>query len=462
MSRFVLIAAAVAAIGGSLFGYDTGVISAAILFIRPAFGLSTTQVELVVSAVLIGATIGAITSARLTDTLGRRVILLLAAASFSVGAIGSALSPNVVLLVSSRLVIGLAIGVASYAVPLYISELAPPSARGWLVSLNQLAITVGILVSYAVAYAFSADGAWRWMLGLALVPAVALAIGVALLPDTPRWLVRDGKVDDARRVLRRLRPPNDVEPELANIESSLHKQAGGWVQLLAPSVRMALIVGIGLAIFQQVTGINTVIYYAPTIVQLAGIPSASGAILATAGIGVVDVLMTLVAMLLLDRLGRRPLLLGGMVVMGVALGILGLAFRLIGVLDNVAAVSLVSLMVYVGAFAIGLGPIFWLLLSEIYPLQARGLAMGVATTANWAANLLVSLTFLSLTGALGVSTTFWLYGLLTVVALIFVYRLVPETKGRTLEEIQDFWHKHDVVPAQSGRTAPRHAAYAKC
>jgi MFS family permease len=216
---------------------------------------------------------------------------------------------------------------------------------------------------------------------------------------------------------------------------------------LGRSVRTALIVGIGLAIFQQVTGINTVIYYAPTIVQLAGIPSASGAILATAGIGVANVLMTLPAMLLLDRVGRRPLLLGGMLIMAVALALLGLAFKLSGVIDNLAAVSLVSLMVYVGAFAIGLGPIFWLLIAEIYPLRVRGLAMGVATTANWGSNLVVSLTFLSLTEALGPSVTFWMYGLLAVVAVIIAYKLIPETKGRTLEEIEDFWHEHAKAPA---------------
>jgi MFS family permease len=204
-------------------------------------------------------------------------------------------------------------------------------------------------------------------------------------------------------------------------------------------MRIALLVGIGLAIFQQVTGINTVIYYAPTIIQIAGMPSASGAILATVGIGVVNVLMTIVAMLLLDRVGRRPLLLGGMTVMTLALAALGLAFRLAGQTANLGAVSVVWLMVYVGAFAISLGPIFWLLIAEIYPLRVRGLAMGVATTANWASNLLVALTFLTLTETFGPSLTFWLYGLLTVVALIFAYRLVPETKGKTLEAIEAFW-----------------------
>jgi MFS transporter, SP family, galactose:H+ symporter len=454
MSRFVVLSAAVAAIGGSLFGYDTGVISGAILFIRPAFNLGTTQVELVVSAVLIGATIGAIASARVTDAFGRRAVLVGAAVSFAVGAIGSALSPNVVVLVCARLLVGLAIGVASYAVPLYISELSPPASRGWLVSLNQLAITVGILISYGVDYALAASSAWRWMLGLAVIPAALLFVGVALLPDTPRWLVRSGHVDAARRVLLRLRPPDQVETELAEIESAIHVRTGGWSELLAPTVRIALVVGIGLAIFQQVTGINTVIYYAPTIVQRAGIPSASGALLATSGIGAVNVLMTVVAMILLDRVGRRPLLLGGMVVMAVAVATLGLAFRLTGLMSNLGVVSVLWLMVYVGAFAVSLGPIFWLLIAEIYPLRVRGLAMGVATTANWASNLLVALTFLSLTERFGPSLTFWLYALLTVVALVFAYTLVPETKGRTLEAIEAFWHGPRDRPSHPSPPGP--------
>jgi sugar porter (SP) family MFS transporter len=450
MARFVVLAAAVAALGGSLFGYDTGVISGAILFVRPAFSLSTAQVELVVSAVLIGATIGAIGSARVTDRLGRRVVLLVAAVSFGVGAIGSALAPSVEMLIAARLLVGLAIGVASYAVPLYISELAPPASRGWLVSLNQLAITVGILISYGVDYAFASSDGWRWMLGLAALPALLLFVGAALLPETPRWLVRNGQVDAARRVLLRIRSQAEVEPELADIQSTLRTRPGGWSDLLAPTVRMALVVGISLAIFQQVTGINTVIYYAPTIVQLAGIPSASGALLATSGIGAVNVLMTVAAMVLLDRVGRRPLLLGGLMVMALALAILGFVFTLSGQIGNLGGISVVWLMVYVGAFAISLGPIFWLLIAEIYPLRVRGLAMGVATTANWAANLLVSLTFLTFTDRFGPSLTFWLYAMLTVGALIFAYRLVPETKGRTLEAIEAFWHGAHEQTADAG------------
>ena len=447
-SKFVLLAAAIAAVGGSLFGYDTGVISGAILFIRPDFNLATTEVELVVSAVLIGATVGALSSARLTDALGRRAVLLAAGASFIVGAIASALSPNLATLVIARLLIGLAIGVASYAVPLYISELAPPSARGWLVSLNQLAITIGILLSYAVDYAFSASQAWRWMLGLAVVPAVLLFVGIALMPETPRWLVRSGHSAAARRVLLRLRRPDMADLELSEIEAAAQAHAGNWADLAAPRMRLALVIGVGLAIFQQVTGINTVIYYAPTIIQMAGIPSASGAILATTGIGIVNVLMTVVAMLLVDRVGRRPLLLGGMAVMALALAALGLAFRTAASTGSVGPFAVICLMVYVGAFAISLGPIFWLLISEIYPLRVRGLAAGVATTANWASNLLVSLTFLSLVEMLGTSTTIWLFGLVTVLAIVFAYRVVPETKGRSLEAI-------DVARVDSDRMGTR-------
>jgi SP family galactose:H+ symporter-like MFS transporter len=435
MSRFVVLAAVVAAIGGALFGYDTGVISGAILFIKPAFGLGTSQVELVVSAVLLGATVGAIASARVSDKVGRRAVLLAAATSFAIGAIGSALAPDPIVLVLARLLVGVAIGVASYAVPLYISELSPANARGWLVSLNQLAITLGIVFSYGVDYAFSGVGAWRWMLGIAVVPAVLLFVGVALLPETPRWLVRNGQLLEARRVLLRLRPADAVERELSEIEATARLRSGSWAELLSRPMRVVLVVGIGLAIFQQVTGINTVIYYAPTIMQLAGVPTASGAILATLGIGIVNVLMTVVAMLLLDRVGRRPLLLGGMALMAVALFALGLAFALPGLISSLSSVAVAFLMLYVGAFAISLGPIFWLLISEIYPLRLRGLAAGVATMANWGSNLLVALTFLSLIEGLGTAMTFWLYGSVTLAAIVFAYKLVPETKGHSLEEL---------------------------
>jgi sugar porter (SP) family MFS transporter len=304
------------------------------------------------------------------------------------------------------------------------------------VSLFQLAITIGILVAYLVDYAFAGNGGWRWMLGLAVVPGLILGLGMLYLPESPRWLAKHGQTEKALKILSRIRGTSNVAAEFQEIQSTLSQgsERGHWSELLSPAVRPALVVGIGLAVFQQITGINTVIYYAPTILQSAGISSASGAILATAGIGVVNVVMTLVSMWLIDRMGRRPLLLTGTAGIAITLGILGFAFLRPG--GGLALVAVVTLMAYVASFAISLGPIFWLLISEIYPLKIRGLAEGTAAASNWAANLLVSLTFLTLVQALGPTRTFWLYAFFAVAAWIFAYYLVPETKGRTLEQIE--------------------------
>jgi SP family galactose:H+ symporter-like MFS transporter len=287
------------------------------------------------------------------------------------------------------------------------------------------------------------DGCSAWR----RCPRPSFSSALRSCPTPPRFLLHHGQTEAARRVLVRLRGGDEVEHELAEIESVVRKPTAGWSELLAPGTRMALVVGVGLAIFQQITGINTVLYYTPTIIQLAGVPSASGAILATAGIGAVNVMLTIAAMLLLDRIGRRPLLIGGMVVMAAALAALGLTLRFVGQRDDLGVFSVVWLMLYVGAFAISLGPIFWLMIAEIYPLRLRGLAMGVATTANWASNLVVSSTFLTLTDTFGPSRTFWLYGLLTIASVIFAYKLVPETKGRTLEAIEKFWAPAPGMPS---------------
>src|SRR5215472_2120519 len=438
---FVLVAAVFAALGGLLFGYDTGVISGALIFIKSQFGLSVFHQELVVSVVLVGAAVGALSGGRLADAFGRRFMLLVTAVIFAVGAIVCATAPSLDVLVAGRIVVGSGIGLSTSTVPVYISEVSPAEARGWQVSLFQLAITVGILVAYVVDYTFAASGGWRWMLGLAVVPGAILGLGMLAMPETPRWLAKHSRTDAAHGVLVRIRGTPDVRAELEEINSTLSQgeERGHFSDLLAASVRPALIVGIGLAIFQQITGINTVIYYAPTIIQSAGISSASGAILATAGIGVVNVLMTIVAMWLIDRVGRRPLLLTGIAGMTVSLGVLGFVFRTHQPSTGLGWLAMIILMAYVASFAISLGPIFWLLIAEIYPLKIRGIAEGTAAGTNWAANLLVSLTFLSLLQTLGPNWTFWLYGLLAIGSFIFSYALVPETKGRTLEEIEQTW-----------------------
>ena len=444
-TKFVYIAALFAALGGLLFGYDTGVISGALIFIKREFGLTTAAEEVVVSGVLLGATIGAIFGGKAADLFGRRRVLLVTAAIFGFGALASAVAPSPAILIVSRVVLGLAIGLASTNVPVYLSEVAPPHARGWVVSLFQLAVTVGIVVAYLTDYAFAGIEGWRWMLGLAVVPALVFGMGMFFLPETPRWLIRGGYHEVAHRVLVRIRDRAEVHIELEEIKASLAQQAesGHWADLLRRQVRPALVVGLGLAAFQQITGINTVIYYAPRILQTAGFNSASGAILATVGVGVVNVGMTIIAMFLVDRAGRRPLLLIGIAGMIITLGVLGLSFQYPS--GQLAWIAVLCLMGYVASFAISLGPIFWLLIAEIYPLKIRGLAEGTAATFNWASNLIVSLTFLTLVEKLGSSSTFLLYALASVASWLFAYYFVPETKGRTLEQIEAFWRARHRV-----------------
>jgi SP family galactose:H+ symporter-like MFS transporter len=438
---FVHIASVFAALGGLLFGYDTGVISGALIFIRQSFALPVFQQEIVVSVVLVGASVGALGGGRLADRFGRRKMLIVTSLIFIAGAISCAAAASVTILVLSRAIVGLGIGLASSTVPLYISEVSPANARGWQVSLFQLAITIGILSAYVVDFAFAKSGDWRWMLGLAAVPGAILFLGMLFLPETPRWHAQRAQFEMARNVLVKIRGTLEVDAELAEIQATLQQaqESGRLSDILLPEVRPALIIGIGLAVFQQITGINTVIYYAPTIIQSAGIPSASGAILATAGIGLVNVIMTVVSMWLIDRAGRRPLLLTGIAGMAISLGVLGYVFHLPARSGGVSEIAVITLMAYVASFAISLGPIFWLLIAEIYPLKIRGGAEGIAAGANWSANFLVSLTFLTLVQMFGPSHTFWLYGALTVAAWMFCYYLVPETKGRTLEEIENSW-----------------------
>ncbi len=421
-----------------LFGYDTGVISGAILFITRDFSLSAAAIETVVSAVLLGAVVGAAVGGNLADRLGRRRVLIATAVLFTLGALGTAAAPSLAWLVALRVVVGVAIGVASFITPLYISEISPVAVRGRLVAFNQVALTSGIVIAYLADYALSGAGAWRAMLALAAIPSAVFAVGMLLLPESPRWLIRVGRVEQGRSTLQRLRGTSEVDGEVREVQGSLAGSAGGWSGLANPRLRLALVTGIGLAIFQQTTGINTVIYYAPTIFQGAGFHSSSAAILATMGVGVVNVVMTVVALQLLDRVGRRPLLLAGMAVMVVSLAALGAAF-LFPALPSLGSIAVASLMLYVGAFAIGLGPVFWLLIAEIYPLSIRGVAMSIATVANWGANLLVALTFLTLIQLLGRPGAFWLYALIGVGAWIFALVLVPETRGRSLEQIEDHW-----------------------
>ena len=440
-SFFVCIVAGIAALAGLLFGYDTGVISGAIIFINKQFALTSSLEEGVVSAVLVGAVIGAAFSGQISDRFGRRKVIISTAVIFALGSVGTACAPGIISLLTGRILIGIAIGIASYTAPLYISEVAPKHIRGGLVSLNQLAITIGILVSYFVDYGFSGEGGWRWMFAMGIIPAAVLGIGMIFLPASPRWLVSHSLKDKAREVLKGIRDSSSVDEEIKDIENTLGEESGGWSELFQPWLRFPLFIGIVLGIFQQITGINVVIYYAPTIFGFAGFSSAKAAILATTGVGIVNVLMTVMAVKLVDRVGRRPLLSVGLVGMIISLASLGVAFGLPQLTGALKWIAVGSLMLYVASFAVSLGPIFWLIISEIYPLKVRGRAMSFATMISWACNLGVALTFLTLIEKLGKAGTFWIYAFIGVLGWLFCFFFVPETRGHSLEEIEDHWRK---------------------
>src|SRR5260370_13003953 len=384
---FVCLTAATAALAGVVFGFDTGVISGAILFIKGEFGLTPFAEELLVSSALIGAVCGSILSGRLTDLIGRKRAILITAGIFTVGSILCAIATGTGVLIVGRITIGVAIGVASYTAPLYISEMAPPKLRGGLVTLNQLAITVGILVAYIIDATFASSGNWRLMFGFGVFPALALGLGIAMLPESPRWLLLHQHKPEALKVLSRIRETNEIAAEVNEILEHAESGHGNLADLFSPVVLRVLFSGVALAIIQQITGINTVIYYAPTIFQQAGFQSAEGSIIATAGVGLVNVLMTVISIPLLDRVGRRPLLLASLGGMSLSLAALGLGFAVGGAAFK--WIGVLSLAVYIASFAIGLGPVFWLVISEIFPLKIRGPAASVATLANWLSNFLV-------------------------------------------------------------------------
>jgi sugar porter (SP) family MFS transporter len=434
--RHVISAAAVTALGGLLFGYDTGVVSGALLFLKQDFGgLSSFQQELVTSLLLIGAMIGAFGAGIVADRIGRRPTILITAVVFIAGVLLAAFSPAFWVLVVARVVIGLAVGSASMTVPLYIGEVAPPRIRGGLVSLNQLAVTSGILVSYLADYGLASSANWRLMFGLAVIPAVMLFVGILGQKESPHWLIRQGREDEARSVLRRVRDEGDIDAEIAEVKE-VAAEKGSARDLLAAGVRPALWVGVLLAVFQQITGINTVIYYAPSLLQGAGLGD-SASLLANVVNGAVNVGMTIVAIRLLDRVGRRPLLLTGTAGMAVGMIITALAFLGGDQLHGATAyLGIAGLLIYTGSFAVGLGPVFWLMIAEIYPLRIRGQAMSVATIANWGANFVVTISFLTLLDVITPKGVFFLFAFLTLMALIYFAKRVPETKQRSLQEIE--------------------------
>lgn len=437
--RLVFVIAAVAATGGLLFGFDTGVISGALLFLKKDFSLNAYAQEWVVSAVLLGCIFGAMVSGRMVDILGRKKSIIGTACVFAIGSMWTSMASGIPMLIAGRVVIGLAIGVASYAVPLYISEISPPQYRGALVSLNQLLITIGIVASYLVDDVFAGSAhTWRYMFLTGIIPALVLCIGMFFLPETPCWLTGKGREDKAQEILKRLMPGANAQTKLDAIHTaSDNNGSGSMKELTADWLRPALFIGVGIMFIQQATGINTVIYYAPTIFEMAGFTSATTAITATIGVGIVNVVMTIVSIRLVDKLGRKPLLSAGLI--GIVLSLAGLAigFDFQAEMGNeLRWITVGMLFIYIGSFAISLGPIAWLLIAEIYPLHIRGLAMSLATLSNWVFNFIISFTFLSLTETLGTAGAFWLYAGIGVIGWFFCRFYIPETKGVALDIIE--------------------------
>ncbi|MBT2668976.1 sugar porter family MFS transporter [Bacillus sp. ISL-4] len=420
------------ALGGLLFGYDTGVISGALLFIKKDMGLSPFLEGLVVSGVLIGALIGAAFSGPVADKFGRKKTIIMLGVLFTIGAIGTAISPNVHTLIAFRIELGIAVGGASGIVPLYLAEMAPASIRGKVSSLNTIMNALGIFMAYLVNYMFAASGNWHWMLGLAVIPSVLLMSGMFFMPESPRWLWQNAKESEARRVLSLTRNSHQVEEEIRSIMQVKAEKKGNLRLLLAPGLRPILFIGIGIAVFQQVIGTNTIIYYTPTILRTAGFGS-TAAIAGTIGIGVFNILFTILGMLLIDKIGRKKLLLVGNIGMTIALGTLGVGMTWVEV---PVWLLLTCLSLFIVAYSASWGMVVWVILGEIFPMNVRGVAMGVASTALWLSNIVISMSFPVLVEAVGVGILFLAYAIIGVFAFLFVMKYVPETKGKTLEEIE--------------------------
>ena len=438
---YVILLSTIAAISGLLFGYNTAVINGVLLFLRRQFAPSNLASEIAASSLLVGALLGAAGASIVGDRYGRKKSLMGAAVLFAISPLAAAVSNSVGLFSGARLLNGVAIGLASVLTPIYIAEIAPSKHRGALVSLNQLGIVIGILVSYLASWGLSGFGenSWRWMLGVAAAPAALFIGGLFVIPESPRWLITRGRYAEAEKTLARLSGESAAAEEIKAVKNSTAVEQGSWGEVFSPAMRKPLLVGMLLALFSQITGVNAVLYYGSVIVsehfpgQSAGMALASNVI-----IGTVNLLATILAMIFLDRWGRRIILMtasGGMA--------LALAVLVIGLTVPGAPVSLmlVSILFYVAFFALGLGPGPWLIISEIFPTKVRGRAASLATSVLWSGALLVTFTFLSLVNTLKLQGTFAIFGVLSFLCLIFVWKAVPETKGRTLEQIQASWSK---------------------
>ncbi len=453
-----------AALAGLLFGLDVGVISGAQGFIQKDFQVSDDAIQLIVSALLWGAAFGALFSGVLSSRLGRRKTILISAINFVIGALLCAFAPNEHVLMGARFVLGIAVGVASFTAPLYLSEVAPQSVRGSLISMYQLMITIGIVIAFLsntflATYAIidgTTGGHWRIMLGVIAVPAAIMFIGVWFLPESPRWLFLKGFRERAIEVFRLMKLDEaEIASEVREIEDSVKvKQNGFELFKTNGNFRRAIALGVGLQIIQQLTGINVIMYYAPRIFGMAGFESTNEQLWGTVVIGITNVLATFIAIAFVDKLGRKPIMYAGFLTMGAALLTVGALFLVggetrtmpndEGVMEAVTILrssdfafpAVFALLVFIIGFAMSAGPIIWVLCSEIYPLAGRDLGVTCSTGTNWIVNAIVGMTFLTLINTFGPGSTFLLYGGMNVLFIIFFVLFVPETKGVSLEKIE--------------------------
>lgn len=435
----------VASLGGLLAGFDMGVISGAMLFINTEWILSPFVQGWVVSSAIVGAVIGAAGNGILSDIYGRKKIIIATALIFIAGSVFSAVAPNVGCLIAARMLVGIAVGMVNFIVPIYLSEISPQKIRGMLVSLYQLAITAGILFSYLIngIYADS-EYSWRLMMFSGIYPAVILLLGIIVLQDTPRWLISKKRDKEAAEVFQKIEPEIDIKARIKEIKATLQSEQKGKKTRLQFQkwMLMPIFIGVGMMFAQICTGINTVIYYTTTIFKVSGFSENSAAIYATIGVGIVNFLMTGIAIIFTDRLGRKPLLYAGTIGMMLSMLCLGMAFNYADTLgENLRYVATASVMVYIACFAFSLGPVTWIMVSEILPLRIRGLAMSICTVSNFFFNFIIVLSFPVLLQHIGEAHTFWIYAGICFISLFFFHFYVPETKGRSLEEIERNWQQ---------------------
>lgn len=432
-SAYILRISFISALGGYLFGFDFAVISGALPFLQQQFALDAYWEGFATGSLALGAIIGCLIAGNISDKLGRKKGLLVAAALFFISSLCMAFSPNKGVFISSRFIAGIGVGMASMLSPMYIAEIAPAALRGRMVAINQLTIVIGILITNIVNYCLRNFGedAWRWMFGLGLIPSGLFFLGALSLPESPRWLLNVSRTDEALQILRKIGNESFAETTLSSIQSAntgLIKQ--GYTAVFKKGVLPAVLIGIGLAVFQQFCGINVVFNYTPRIFQSIGV-SQDNQLLQTVFIGVVNLIFTLLAMALVDKLGRKPLML---------IGSAGLCILYVIVVQMLAAGSTVVswfLLSSIGVYAISLAPVTWVLISEIFPNRVRGIAISVAVLSLWAAYFILVFTFPILFEKLG-DKTFYIYSGICLLGFVFVYFKVKETKGKTLEELETF------------------------